>query len=68
MTTAPPPSRPPPPAPTPDPVDGVDLDAFLTGALTARRLIARLTEAAVGGEGVALTAEAADGLTADLER
>ena len=51
MTTAPPPSRPPPPAPTPDPVDGVDLDAFLTGARTARRRIARRTEAAVGGEG-----------------
>lgn len=66
MTTGPP-SRPP-PSPKPDPVDGLDLDAFLSGALTARRLIARLTEAAVSREGGALTAEAADGLAADLER
>ena len=65
MTTTPSPS---PPAASADALHGVDLDAFLTGALTPRALIARLVERAVRDGGGALTPDAADGLAADLER
>jgi hypothetical protein len=61
--TVPSPDAPPPPSAT-----AIDLDSFLSGALTAQSLVARLVAAATAGTGGELTPAAADALAAEFER